>query len=201
MTVRTERMTGGITLVFTLCQALFCTLRMRNLTLPLPQTEALYTEEETEDRRSESKSHSVVSNSLRPHGLNSPWHSPGQNIGVDSLSVLQGIFPTQGLNPDLPHCKWILYQLSHKRSPRILEWIAYPFSSRSFRPWNQNTVSCIAREFFTNWAIREALRFREATSKCETRICIQVGWNPKPKSFPQHMTLFYFSNDDKKRKY
>ena len=120
MTVRTERMTGGITLVFTLCQALFCTLRMRDLTLPLPQTEALYTEEETEDQRSESESHSVVSNSLRPHGLNSPWHSPGRNIGVGSLSVLQGIFPTQGLNPDLPHYKRILYQLSHKRSPRIL---------------------------------------------------------------------------------
>jgi len=45
-----------------------------------------------------------------------------------SLSLLQGIFPTQGLNPGLPHCRQILYQLSHKRSPRILEWVAYPFS-------------------------------------------------------------------------
>ena len=109
MTVRTERMTGGITLVFTLCQALFCTLRMRNLTLPLPQTEALYTEEETEDRRSESKSHSVVSNSLRPHGLNSPWNSLGQNTGMGGLSLFQGIFPTQGLNPgrdSQPACVW-----------------------------------------------------------------------------------------------
>ena len=50
---------------------------------------------------------------LRPHGLYSPWNSPGQNTGVGSLS-LQGIFPTQGLNPGLPHCKQILYQLSHK---------------------------------------------------------------------------------------
>ena len=40
-------------------------------------------------------------------------------------------FPTQGLNPDLPHGWWILYQLSHKGSPRILEWVIYPFSSRS----------------------------------------------------------------------
>ena len=52
-----------------------------------------------------SESHSAVSNSLRPHGLYSPWNSPGQNIGVGSLSHLQRIFPTQGLNPDLWHCK------------------------------------------------------------------------------------------------
>ena len=51
-----------------------------------------------------------------------------QNTGVGSFSLLQGIFPTQGLNPGLPHCRWILYQLSHKGNPRILEWVAYPFS-------------------------------------------------------------------------
>ena len=61
-----------------------------------------------------SESHSVVSNSLQPHGLYSPWTFPGQNTGVGSLFLLQGIFPTQGLNPGLPHCKLILYQLSHK---------------------------------------------------------------------------------------
>ena len=59
----------------------------------------------------------VVSHSVRPHGLHSPWNSPGQNTGVDSHSLLQGIFPTQGLNPGLPHCRWILYQLSHKGTP------------------------------------------------------------------------------------
>ena len=68
---------------------------------------------------SESESRSVVSNSLRPHGLHSPWNSPGQNTGVGSRSLLLGIFPTQGSNPGLPHCRWILYQLSHKRSPWI----------------------------------------------------------------------------------
>jgi len=61
----------------------------------------------------------------------SPWNSPGQNIGVGSLSLLQRIFPTQGSNPGLPHCRRILYQLSHKGSPKILEWVAYPFSSGS----------------------------------------------------------------------
>ena len=81
--------------------------------------------------KSETESCSVVSDSLRPHGLYSPWDSLGQNTGLGSLSLLQGIFPNQGLNPSLPHCRWILYQLSHKGSPRILEWVAYPFSSRS----------------------------------------------------------------------
>ena len=68
-----------------------------------------------------SESHSVMSNSLQLHGLYSPWNSPSQNTGVGSLSLLQGIFPTQGLNPGLPYCRWILYQLSHKGSPRTME--------------------------------------------------------------------------------
>ena len=54
---------------------------------------------------------------LRPHGLYSPWNSPGQNTRLGNLSLLQGIFPTQGLNPGLLHCRQILYQLSHKGSP------------------------------------------------------------------------------------
>ena len=84
-----------------------------------------------------------------PPGLYGPWNSPGQNTGVGSLFLLQGIFPTQGLNPGLPHCRQILYQLSHKGSP-VLEWVAYPFSSGSSRPRNQPGVSCIAGGFFTN---------------------------------------------------
>ena len=64
-----------------------------------------------------SESRSVVSNSLWPQGLNSPWSSPGQNTGVGCCSLLQGIFPTQGLNPGLLHCRWILYQLSYQGSP------------------------------------------------------------------------------------
>ena len=69
------------------------------------------------------------------------------------LSLLQGIFSTRGLNPGLLHCRWILYQLSHKRSPRILEWVAYPFSSGSSWLWNQTGPPCIAGGFYTNWAI------------------------------------------------
>ena len=83
----------------------------------------------------ESKSHSVVSDSLWPHGLYSPWNSPSQNTGVGSLSLLQGIFATQGWNPGLLCCGWILYQLSHKGSTRILDWVAYPFSKNDKDGW------------------------------------------------------------------
>ena len=101
-----------------------------------------------------SESHSVVSDSLRHHGLYSPWNSPGQNTGVGSLSLLQGIFPIQGSNPGLPHYRRLVYQLSHKWSPRILEWIAYPFSSGCFQSRNWTGVSYIAGGFFTSWTIR-----------------------------------------------
>ena len=136
----------------------------------------------------ESESFSVLSNSLPPHGLYSPWNSLGQNTGVGSLSLFQGIFPPQGSNPGLLHCRqilllaelpgkpkntgvgslsllqgifptqelnlglphyrWILYQLSHKGNPRILEWVAYPFSRGSSRPRNRTGISCIAGRFF-----------------------------------------------------
>ena len=56
---------------------------------------------------------------LQALGLYSPWNSPGQNTGVGNLSLLQGIFPTQGSNPGLPHCRWILYQLSYQECQRI----------------------------------------------------------------------------------
>ena len=87
------------------------------------------------------KATQLWSNSLRPQGLYSPWNSPGQHTGVDSLSLLR--IPTQGSNPGLPHCRQILYQLGHKGSSRILEWVAYPFSSRSSQPRNWTRVSCI----------------------------------------------------------
>ena len=97
-----------------------------------------------------------MSNSLQPHGLYAVH-------GIFQARILEWvafpfsreIFPTQGLNPGLPHCRQILYQLSHKGSPRILEWVAYPFFSRSSWPRNQTGVSCIAGRFFTNSAIRE----------------------------------------------
>ena len=72
-------------------------------------------------------------------------------------ALLQGIFPTQGSNPGFPHCRWILYHLSHQGSPRILECVVYPVSRGSSRLRNQTGVSCIAGGFFTSRATREAL--------------------------------------------
>ena len=68
-------------------------------------------------KEDESESRSVMLDSLRPRGLYSPWNSLGQNTAVGSLSLLQRIFPAQGLDPGLPQCRWILYQQSHKGSP------------------------------------------------------------------------------------
>ena len=65
----------------------------------------------------ESESCSVMSDSLRPHGLYSSWNSLGQNTGVGSFSLLQGIFLTQESNQGLLHCRQILYQLSYRGSP------------------------------------------------------------------------------------
>ena len=66
-------------------------------------------------------SHSVVSDSLQPHGLKParllcPWNSPGKNSGVGCYFLLQGILPTQGLNPGLLYFRWILCHLSHQGS-------------------------------------------------------------------------------------
>ena len=137
---------------------------------------------------------SVMSDSLRPHGLKParllcPWgfsrqeyqsglscpppgdllnlaielrspmlqvdsllsEPPGKpkNTGVGSLSLLQRIFLTQRLNLGLLYCRQILYCLSHQGSPRILEWVAYPFSRGSSRSKNRTRVSYIAGRFFT----------------------------------------------------
>ena len=60
-----------------------------------------------------------------PSGSSIHGDSPGKNTGKGCRSLILGIFPTQGSNPSLPHCRWILYQLIHKGSPRILNWVAY----------------------------------------------------------------------------
>ena len=81
-----------------------------------------------------------------------PSEPPGKpkNTGMGTLSFLQGNFRTQELNWGLLHCRLILYHLSHQGSPRILEWVAYPFSSGSSQPRDQTGISCIAGGFFTS---------------------------------------------------
>ena len=102
-----------------------------------------------------------------PPGSSVHGDSLGKNTGVGCHALLQGVFSTQGLNPGLPHCRQILYHLSHWGNPRILEWVAYPFSRGSSWSRNQTGVSCTAGEFFTSWATREA----DKSTKQKTLLC------------------------------
>ena len=127
------------------------------------QTKTFLTETRTREKGFCSSSHgeqrlqctNSLSDSLRPHGLHSPRNSPGQNTGVGSLSLLQGIFPTQvsriagGFFPS-----WATREVQEY-------WSGLPFPNRT-------GVSCIAGGFFTNWAIREARNSR--WDKCN-RLC------------------------------
>ena len=108
----------------------------------------------------------VMYDYLWPLGLYSPWNSPGQNTGVGSLSLLQGIFLTQGSNSCVPHCRWILYKLSHKGSHKgsplwMKPWINFKlaycwdelrglwtlfYSLREWRPRGK-----MAEFFFFSW--------------------------------------------------
>ena len=120
----------------------------------------------------------VLSDSLWPHKLQStrllcPWDSPGKNTRGVVMPSSRGIFPIQGSNPGLLHCRWVLYRLSHQGNPGILERVAYPFSSGSSQPRNRTGVSCIAGGFFTSWATGKPLRRLWAESKMQTS-CIQV---------------------------
>ena len=89
-------------------------------------------------------------------GTSAHGDPPGKNTGVGCHALLQRIFPTQGLNPGLLHCRQSLYHLSHQGSPWILEYVAYPFSRGSSWPRNRPGVSCIAGRFFASWTTREA---------------------------------------------
>ena len=64
-----------------------------------------------------SESRSVLSDSLRPHGLHSPWNSPGQNPGVGSLSLLQGDLPNPGMEPRSPALQADSLPADHQGSP------------------------------------------------------------------------------------
>ena len=82
---------------------------------------------------------------------------PGSSVHGDLEARIQKgiaipfsrIFPTQGSNPGLPHCRQILCRLRHKGSPRILEWVAYPFTSGSSQPSDRTRAPCMAGRFFT----------------------------------------------------
>ena len=84
--------------------------------------------------------------STTPWTIHSPWHSPGQNIG-GGLSLLQGIFPTQRSNPCLPHCRRILYQLSHQGKDED-HFFCHLFPFLIFSPSRELAVFLWQREAF-----------------------------------------------------
>ena len=129
---------------------------------------------------------SVVSDSLWPHGCSLPGSSvhgdsPGKNTGVDCRTLLQRISPTQGLSPGLPHCRQILYQLSHKRSPRIWEWGSLSLLQRIFLTQESNRDLLIAGGFFTKWAVREEWDILFLSSTIIT-ICGVMWFQTSPKA-------------------
>ena len=101
---------------------------------------------------------SVVSDSLWPHRLYSPWDSPGQNTGVGGLSLLQGIFPTQGSNPGLPTLQVDSLPAEPPGKPKITGVGSLSLPGESYQPRNRTGVCCIAGRFFTSWATSEGQR-------------------------------------------
>ena len=90
-------------------------------------------------QESESESCSVVSDCLWHHGLYSPWNSPDQNTGVGSHSLLQGIFPTQGSNPGLPHCRRIFFLPDEPQGKPCVQDLCSDFLTQL--PKNQGLVN------------------------------------------------------------
>ena len=106
-------------------------------------------------------SHSVMSDSLQPHGLwparlLSPWNFPGKDTGVDFHFLLQGIFLTQGSNLGLLHCRRMLYHLSYKGSP----WgSCYSLPCLLFLLLCQDVSVTKSRRFFYNFSTINPLIF------------------------------------------
>ena len=124
-----------------------------------------------------------MSNSVGPHRLYNPWNSPGQNTRVGSLSLLQGIFPTRGSNPDLPHCRQILDQLSHKGSPRIVEYGSLSLLQRIFPTQESNWCLMYCRQILYQLSLQgkppraKAIRQKEKNAQELTTkgiICLQL---------------------------
>ena len=120
-----------------------------------------------------SESHSVVSDS-GPHGLNSPWNSPGQNTGVGSPSLLQGIFPTQGWNLGLLHFRIFSTSWATREAQEYWSgWLQHIFPSPAYLPDPEMKLE--AGRFFTNWATREALIYFQLEKKLNigNKLCIE----------------------------
>ena len=113
---------------------------------------------------------------------------------MGSLSLLQGIFPTQGSNPGLPHCGQILYQLSHKGSPRILEWVAYPSPENLPNPGTELRSPALQADslptelchYLQKTWVAQSLRREAGCSRTRRRLEIGLkdGQEPRPDQDP-----------------
>ena len=102
---------------------------------------------------------SVVSNSLQPARLLCPWDSPGKNTEVGCHALLQGIFPSQGWNLGLPHCRQMLYCLNHQGSP--WEVVKCTLLISTVQNGNLSFLDC-----FLDWGLCLRLRAKTRVSFC-----------------------------------
>ena len=108
-----------------------------------------------------------------PPGSSVHGDSPSKNTRVGCHALLQGILPTQGSNPGLPNCRWILYHLSYQGSPRILEWVDYPFSRESSQPRNWTRVSLLQADSLPAAAAAKLLQLCQTLS--DPMVCSLPG--------------------------
>ena len=100
-----------------------------------------------------------------PPGSSVHGDSPNKNTRMGCHAFFLVIFPFQRSNPVFLHCGQILYHLNHQGSPRILEWVAYPFSREPSQTRNRTGVSCTTRGFLTSWATREVQKATHLAQK------------------------------------
>ena len=138
---------------------------------------------------SRSVSCSVVSDSLQPHGLQPtrllcPWNSPGKNTAVGCCSLLQRIFPTQGSNPGLLHCRQILYHLGHRevllrtcteKSPHSSHSNTFFLSARELLPWGAL--------YLQDLTVTQSWTSESALAKAIWFLCFCFNLMPWPKFF------------------
>ena len=105
----------------------------------------------------------------------SPWNSPGQNTGVGSHSLLQGIFPTQRSNAVLPHCRQILSQMSHKKSTREVKAIVFPVVKYGCESWTINKAERQRIDAFELWCWRRLLRVPWTARRSNQSILMEIS--------------------------
>ena len=123
-----------------------------------------------------SESHSVVSDSLWPHGLLCPWNSPGKNMGVGCYFLLQRIFPTQGFKLGLLNYRWTLYQLSHQDTTKYLFMNVH--SSSILNSQKVETTQMATSRWFNkkNYGIYMQWSFIQPLKGMKYRYMLQHGW-------------------------